>query len=98
MPSEMLYLVFALVGLCFIGAFFPPMARLAVSLICLALIGGVAFFLSRAKSGTIDVATWAVCFFVVAAVVYLRWMIFGIRRNQGEAEGGSSTSRRRRQL
>jgi hypothetical protein len=64
----------------------------------LALIGGVAFFLSRAKSGTIDVATWAVCFFVVAAVVYLRWMIFGIRRNQGEAEGGSSTSRRRRQL
>ena len=94
----MLYLVFALVGLCFIGAFFPPMARVAVSLICLALIGGVAFFLSRAQPGTIDVTTWAVCFFIVGAVVYLGWVIFGIRRDQGEAEGGSSTSRRHRQL
>jgi hypothetical protein len=98
MPPEMLFLVFAIVGLCFIGAFFPLMGRLAVILICLGLLGGLGFFLSRAKPETVDVTTWAVCFFIAGAVVYIGWVIFGIRRDQGEAKGGSSTSRRRSQL
>jgi hypothetical protein len=92
----MLYVIIAVVGLCFIGAFVPPLARFAVVLISLVLLGGLGYLLSRAKPGTIDVATWAVCSLVVVAVVYLGWVIFGIRRAQGAAE--SASSRRRKQL